>query len=94
MPISADQLERCWTPLSADHTSLAKVVKYVPIEYIKPKGSETELLCKECEEVIFFDGDEEVWTARGSGKMRLPKNISATVYRGMYLIKESTSIYE
>jgi len=85
MPISATKLESRWIPLSTDDTILARVVKYIPIHYIKPKGSETELLCKECKEVIFFNGDEEVWTAKGSGKMKLPKDISATVYQGKYL---------
>lgn len=60
-------------------------MRYVSIDYIKPKVVETELLCKECEEVIFFDGDEEVWTAKGSGKMKLPRDISATVFQGKYL---------
>lgn len=74
-----------WTSLSADDTALTLVVRYVSIDYIKPKGVETELLCKECREVIFFDGDEEVWTAKGSGKMKLPRDISATVFQGKYL---------
>lgn len=74
-----------WTSLSADDTTLTRVVRYVSIDYIKPKRVETELLCKECKEVIFFDGDEEVWTAKGSGKMKLPRDISATVFQGKYL---------
>jgi hypothetical protein len=68
---------------------LTKVVKYVPIDYIDaPKGKEEyELLCKECKEVAFFDGKKEVWTATGSGKIRLPGEISAQVYRGKYLVQ-------
>ncbi|KKY22696.1 hypothetical protein UCRPC4_g03199 [Phaeomoniella chlamydospora] len=80
------ELEQRWTSLSPGHTDLKSVNKYVALEYIEAEEVERELLCKECDEIVFFDGKRELWTTKGSGKMNLPAHILATVYKGYYLV--------
>ena len=71
--------------MPADHGDLDNVKTYVLLTTIDPEAFERQLLCKECEKVVFFEDDQEVWntTESGrSGKMMLPANVSATIYRG------------
>jgi len=89
MTISAAELKTLssrWVSLSADHPDLKQVTKYVSIDYLRAKGpSGMELLCKECDEIAFFEGNDELFSRKGSGKIKLPLGIKVTVYRGMYL---------
>ena len=75
--------------MPADHGDLDSVKTYVPLKTIDPEVFERQLLCKECEEVVFFEDEQEVWNTKEigrSGKMMLPANVSATIYRGKYLV--------
>ena len=75
--------------MPADHGDLDNVKTYVPLKTIGPEAFERQLLCKECEKVVFFEDDQEVWNTKESGrsgKMMLPANVSATIYRGKYLV--------
>jgi len=86
MTTTTNQLKRLWHNLPADHTDLDKVTNYVSIDNIEAEAAGRQLLCKECKEIVFFDRDEELWTTKGSGKIQLPADISATIYRGKYLV--------
>lgn len=87
MTITQDQLKKLWTSLPADHNDLKDVKKYFPIGRIESAKVERELLCKECDEVVFIVGDEEIWATKArNGKMRLPQDVAATVYQGKYAV--------
>lgn len=89
MTLTEDNLKQRWTPISAEADELKDVKEYVPLRTIESKAFERQLLCKGCEEVVFFVEDKEIWNTKESGrdgKMMLPAGVSATIYRGKYLI--------
>ena len=78
-----------WKPVSVEDEALKNVNNYVPLQTIESKSSERRLLCKECEEVVFFVENQEIWNTKDSGRngeIILPAGVSATIYKGRYSI--------
>lgn len=87
MTTRKDDLESRWETLPADDDRLKKLTEYVSLESIEKATNDRLLLCRDCEEVVFFEADHEVWNTKQShGIMRLPAGISATIYKGYYSI--------
>ncbi|KAJ6066894.1 uncharacterized protein N7446_003931 [Penicillium canescens] len=94
MTITKEYLVSLWEPLSADDDRLQNLIKYVPLEFIDPASYDRELLCRDCEEVVFFYAGSEIWNTKDSnglmerrnGLMVLPKDISVTVYKGYFSV--------
>ncbi|POR38260.1 Uncharacterized protein TPAR_01526 [Tolypocladium paradoxum] len=86
MAITTDDLISRWETLSVDDERLTGLNEYVSLEWIDSATIGRELLCR-CEGVVFFNASREIWNTRdGSGLMKLPAGVSATIYKGYYSI--------
>lgn len=87
MPIVKEDLEAQWTALSAEDERLKNRGNYVSLMTIDSTTHGRQLFIKNCEEVVYFEGNREIWNTKScSGVMTVPAGISVKIYKGTYSI--------
>lgn len=86
--ITQTDLSSRWESLSPEDVQLKDVDGYVALETIDSDIQERQLLCKNCSEVVYFHGNQEIGSMKEcSGLMKLPAGISVKIYKGRYSVK-------
>lgn len=76
--------------LPADDYRLQGLDKKVSLKVIEECSEQSSgsrfLLCRDCEEVVFFCEKQEIWSTKDNGLIELPRDVSATIYKGYYSV--------
>lgn len=65
-----------------------ETLKYDLGKYIWASSTERNLYCFECESIDFQNREgDSIWDTKGSGEMRLPKDVGVYIVRGKWKVE-------